>query len=256
MANEELESSASDQLSLGEAPKFLCGVAVSVYQNSGAASPPIAGIRGNACSRIVRAPGPASCTGDPNSQWKAFEEQKAAHVNVNLRLSAGALPEWDTPSASGDGVVAATWENLGPSKIVGDQRIGVASDFWNRYEEDIQLAKDIRARPQSLPPNHRPPRRAMHAEVACLVRRLQQLPAVHRVEPPVPAPGRAQPGRRGALQRNLRHAGAVRATTIGWCWSWRKHAGLRCVLPLQLHICIKALGWYQSGRIGGTARHA
>ena len=37
MSNEELQGSASDQLSLGEAPKFLCGVAVSVYQNSGAA---------------------------------------------------------------------------------------------------------------------------------------------------------------------------------------------------------------------------
>ena len=37
MSNEELHGSASDQLSLGEAPKFLCGVAVSVYQNSGTA---------------------------------------------------------------------------------------------------------------------------------------------------------------------------------------------------------------------------
>ncbi len=99
---------------------------------------------------------PALCAGDPNSQWKAFEEQKAAHVNVNLRLSAGVLPEWDTPSASGDAVVAATWENLGPSKIVRDQRIGVASDFWNRYEEDIQLAKDVRACPPSLPPDQTP----------------------------------------------------------------------------------------------------
>ena len=157
---------------------------------------------------------PALCAGDPNSQWKAFEEQKAAHVNVNLRLSAGVLPEWDTPSASGDAVVAATWENLGPSKIVRDQRIGVASDFWNRYEEDIQLAKDVRACPPSLPPDQTPQAMLLHAEVACLVRRLQQLPTVHRVEPPVPAPGRAQPGRRGALQRDLRHAGAVRATTL------------------------------------------
>lgn len=32
----ELQGSASDQLSLGKSPKFLCGVAVSVYQNSGA----------------------------------------------------------------------------------------------------------------------------------------------------------------------------------------------------------------------------
>ena len=38
MYNEGLHGSASDQLSLGEGPKFLCGVAVSVYQNSGTAS--------------------------------------------------------------------------------------------------------------------------------------------------------------------------------------------------------------------------
>ncbi|KAK9840609.1 hypothetical protein WJX81_004313 [Elliptochloris bilobata] len=115
MSNEGLEGSASDQLSLGEAPKFLCGVAVSVYQNSG----------------------------DPNSQWAAFEEQKAAHINLNLRVSPGELPEWDTPSANDALIAAVTWEKLGPSKIVKNQRIGVASDFWNRYEEDIQLAKDL-----------------------------------------------------------------------------------------------------------------
>jgi len=203
MANEEPEGAASDQLSLGEAPKFLCGVAVSVYQNSGAASPPMCRhLRERMLAHRARS-SPMPCAGDPNSQWKAFEEQKAAHVNVNLRLSAGVLPEWDTPSASGDGVVAATWENLGPSKIVGDQRIGVASDFWNRYAQDIQLAKDIRACPRLLLANHPFLPMLLHAEVAWLVRRLQQLPAVHRVEPPVPAPGRAQPGRRGALQRDL-----------------------------------------------------
>ena len=88
--------------------------------------------------------------GDPNSQWAAFEEQKAAHVNVNLRLSPGELPEWDTPSPTDATVVAATWEKLGPSKIVKNQRIGVASDFWNRYEEDIQLAKDLSAASSTL----------------------------------------------------------------------------------------------------------
>ena len=88
--------------------------------------------------------------GDPNSQWAAFEEQKAAHVNVNLRLSPGELPEWDTPSPTAATVVAATWEKLGPSKIVKNQRIGVASDFWNRYEEDIQLAKDLSAASSTL----------------------------------------------------------------------------------------------------------
>ena len=40
-------------------------------------------------------------------------------------------------------VVEAKWPKLGPSKIVNNTRIGCASDFWNRYEQDIQLAKDI-----------------------------------------------------------------------------------------------------------------
>ena len=139
MSNEELRGSASDQLSLGEAPKFLCGVAVSVYQNSGAAC--TVSLRTVCFGRSGESWGIASGAGDSNSQWAAFEEQKAAHVNVNLRLSPGELPEWDTPSATDAAVVAATWEKLGPSKIVKNQRIGVASDFWNRYEEDIQLAK-------------------------------------------------------------------------------------------------------------------
>ncbi len=40
-------------------------------------------------------------------------------------------------------VVEAKWPKLGPSKIQKNERIGIASDFWNRYEEDILLAKDI-----------------------------------------------------------------------------------------------------------------
>lgn len=71
-------------------------------------------------------------------------------MNINLRLSPGELPDWDTPSSTDAPVVAATWENLGPSKTVKNQRIGVASDFWNRYEEDIQLAKDLSAASSTL----------------------------------------------------------------------------------------------------------
>ena len=40
-------------------------------------------------------------------------------------------------------MVEAKWPKLGPSKIQKNARIGIASDFWNRYEEDILLAKDI-----------------------------------------------------------------------------------------------------------------
>ena len=36
-------------------------------------------------------------------------------------------------------------EKLGPSIIVKDFRIGVASDFWHLYESDIALAADLGA---------------------------------------------------------------------------------------------------------------
>ena len=39
----------------------------------------------------------------------------------------------------------ARWDDLGPSVIEGGFKIGVASDFWNRYEEDIMLAKGLGA---------------------------------------------------------------------------------------------------------------
>ena len=41
--------------------------------------------------------------------------------------------------------VQVKWPKLGPSKIVKNFRIEEASDFWNRYEQDIQLAKDLGA---------------------------------------------------------------------------------------------------------------
>ncbi|CAL8471442.1 g10984 [Coccomyxa elongata] len=106
---------ASDSLSLGKDPKFLCGVAVSVYQNSG----------------------------DPNAQWTYFQEQKQAHINLRLRLSPGKMTDWNEPGTAEGTVVEAKLPKLGPSKIVKNTRIGVASDFWNRYEQDIQLSKDI-----------------------------------------------------------------------------------------------------------------
>ena len=34
--------------------------------------------------------------------------------------------------------------------IEGGFKIGVASDFWNRYEEDIMLAKGLGARSYSM----------------------------------------------------------------------------------------------------------
>ena len=85
----------------------------------------------------------AGHAGDPNANWAYFQEQKQVHVNMRLRLSAGNMTDWHEPGTADGTVVEAKWPKLGPSKIVKNTRIGKASDFWNRYEQDIQLAKDI-----------------------------------------------------------------------------------------------------------------
>lgn len=53
------------------------------------------------------------------------------------------MTDFNEPGTAEGTVVEAKWPKLGPSKIVKNTRIGVASDFWNRYEQDIQLSKDI-----------------------------------------------------------------------------------------------------------------
>lgn len=40
---------------------------------------------------------------------------------------------------------AARWKRAGPSVIEKGYKIGISSDFWNRYEEDIALAKGLGA---------------------------------------------------------------------------------------------------------------
>jgi hypothetical protein len=86
---------------------------------------------------------PVASAGDPNAQWAYFQEQKHVHINLRLRLSAGTMTDWNQPGTADGTVVEAKWPKFGPSKIVKNTRIGIASDFWNRYKEDIQLAKDI-----------------------------------------------------------------------------------------------------------------
>lgn len=84
------------------------------------------------------------CTGDPNSNWAWFEKQKAAFINLNLRASAGDLPNFDdTEDVADNGRIETNFRKLGPSIIVKDSKIGKASDFWNRYKEDLQRAKDL-----------------------------------------------------------------------------------------------------------------
>lgn len=88
--------------------------------------------------------------GDPNSNWAWFEKQKAAYLNLSFKASAGDLPEFDdTEDAADDGRLEINFRKLGPSIIFKNSRIGKASDFWNRYKEDIQRAKDLGVFPPS-----------------------------------------------------------------------------------------------------------
>lgn len=45
----------------------------------------------------------------------------------------------------GAGFLESVLEGVGPSVIEKGYKIGISSDFWNRYEEDIQLAQDLGA---------------------------------------------------------------------------------------------------------------
>ena len=81
--------------------------------------------------------------GDPNAQWAYFQEQKSAHINLRLRLSTGCMTDFQEPGTNTGSTFEAKFPKLGPSKIVKNTRIGKASDFWNLYERDIQLAADI-----------------------------------------------------------------------------------------------------------------
>lgn len=95
--------------------EFLRGTAISVYQNSG----------------------------DPNTNWAWFEEQKKVKANFRLRLSSGEVDNHDDLLESHDSVFGLTHMGAGPPVIEKGYKIGISSDFWNRYEEDIQLSKDI-----------------------------------------------------------------------------------------------------------------
>ena len=51
--------------------------------------------------------------------------------------------------------IGCRWEKLGPSVIEKGYRIGCSSDFWNRYEEDIGIAKDLGERSTPWPASRR-----------------------------------------------------------------------------------------------------
>lgn len=89
--------------------------------------------------------------GDPNSNWAWFEKQKAAFVNIKLKFSAGDLPEFEDNNDTSEGPrIETSYRRLGPSVVVKDSKIGKSSDFWHKYKEDIQRAKDLGKRGMRL----------------------------------------------------------------------------------------------------------
>ena len=65
-------------------------------------------------------------------------------MNLKLRISAGDLSEFDDNNDSTEAPrLEANYRRLGPSIITEGAKIGKSSDFWHRYKEDIQRAKDI-----------------------------------------------------------------------------------------------------------------
>jgi len=64
-------------------------------------------------------------------------------ANVRLRFGFGSTDDADAMCEDHGDFVEARWDELGPSVIEEGYKIGMASDFWNRYEEDIQLAKGL-----------------------------------------------------------------------------------------------------------------
>ena len=82
------------------------------------------------------------CTGDINSNWAWYEKQKMVAVDVKLSLSSGDTSGLDPANHDGT-MVHSSWNRLGKSVVMNNERIGVSSDFWNNYAQDIRLAKEL-----------------------------------------------------------------------------------------------------------------
>lgn len=82
-------------------------------------------------------------SGDPNTNWAWFEEQKKAKANFRFRLSSGAADDNEGLAQNHSSVMDGAYMGAGPSVIEKGYKIGISSDFWNRYEEDIKLTKDL-----------------------------------------------------------------------------------------------------------------
>ncbi len=80
--------------------------------------------------------------GDPNSNWAWYEKQKMIAFDLKLSLSSGDTSGLD-PSNNDGTTVHSSWNRMGKSVVMNNERIGVSSDFWNNYAQDIRLAKEL-----------------------------------------------------------------------------------------------------------------
>jgi len=111
----EVNQGPGPDVSLSFPPDFLCGMAVSVFQNSGG----------------------------EDTNWSWFEKQKKVKGDFRFRIGLGCTDDRDGLSEDHGGFLESVLEGVGPSVIEKGYKIGISSDFWNRYEEDIQLAQDL-----------------------------------------------------------------------------------------------------------------
>ena len=87
---------------------------------------------------------PSAGPGDPNSNWAWFEKQKAAHINIDFRLTTGDMRGIRAcPGYNIEPTIGCHMEKLGPSVIQEGFQIGKASDFWHLYEDDIAKAASL-----------------------------------------------------------------------------------------------------------------
>ena len=81
-------------------------------------------------------------SGDPNSNWAWYEKQKQIAVDLKFSASTGDTSSLE-PAAQSGLTLHSSWNKLGKSVIMKNERIGKSSDFWNNYAQDIRLAKEL-----------------------------------------------------------------------------------------------------------------
>ena len=71
-------------------------------------------------------------------------------VDLKLSLSSGDTSGLDPASHDGT-AVHSSWNRMGKSVVMKNERIGVSSDFWNNYAQDIRLARELGRHQTTVP---------------------------------------------------------------------------------------------------------